>query len=124
MTDALDFVRVAVAAPIGNSDHSSLSAVISMAQAVSNWCVINKVFLEHKVNWDTVCGVIQVLPKLTFDLLTILLTFTTSICCCWWAVLFQPWASVCSTRKSLGLMINAGLILASSRRGDSSSVDL
>ena len=34
MTDVPDFVRVAVVAPIGNSDHSSLSAVISMAQAV------------------------------------------------------------------------------------------
>ena len=32
MTDVPDLVRVAVLAPIGNSDHSSLSAVISMAQ--------------------------------------------------------------------------------------------
>ena len=29
MTDVSDLVRVAVVAPIGNSDHSSLSAVIS-----------------------------------------------------------------------------------------------
>ena len=36
MTDVVDLVRVAVVAPIGNSDHSSLSAVISMAQAVPN----------------------------------------------------------------------------------------
>ena len=35
MTDVPDFVRVAVVALIGNSDHSSLSAVISMAQASS-----------------------------------------------------------------------------------------
>ena len=34
MTDVPDIVWVAVEAPIGNSDHSSLSAVISMAQAV------------------------------------------------------------------------------------------
>ena len=34
MTDVPDLVRVAVVAPIGNSDHSSLSAVISMDQAV------------------------------------------------------------------------------------------
>ena len=33
MTDVPDLVRVAVVAPIGNSDHSYLSAVISMAQA-------------------------------------------------------------------------------------------
>ena len=32
MTDVPDQVRIAVVAPIGNSDHSSLSAVISMAQ--------------------------------------------------------------------------------------------
>ena len=50
MTDVPDLVRVAVVAPIGNSDHSSLSAVISMAQAVPNLCVSRKVFLKHQVN--------------------------------------------------------------------------
>ena len=34
MPDVPDFIRVAVVAPIGNSDHSSLMAVISTAQAV------------------------------------------------------------------------------------------
>ena len=34
MTDDPDLLRVAVVVPIGNSDHSSPSAVISMAQAV------------------------------------------------------------------------------------------
>ena len=34
MTSVPDLVRVAVVAPLGNSDHSSLSAVISMAQEV------------------------------------------------------------------------------------------
>ena len=37
MTDVPDLIRVAVVAPIGNSDHSSLSAVISTAQAVPNF---------------------------------------------------------------------------------------
>ena len=50
MTDVPDLVQVAVAAPIGNSDHSSLSAVILMAQAVPNVCVSRKVFLKHQVN--------------------------------------------------------------------------
>ena len=50
MTDVPDLVRVAVVAPIGNSDHSSLLAVISMAQAVSNLCVSLEVFLKHQVN--------------------------------------------------------------------------
>ena len=36
MTDLPDLVWVAVVAPRGNSDHSSLSAVISIAQAVPN----------------------------------------------------------------------------------------
>ena len=57
MTDVPDLVRVAVVAPIGNSDHFSLSAVISMAQTVSR-----KVFLKHQVNCNTVCGAIRELP--------------------------------------------------------------
>ena len=56
MTDVPDLVRVVVVAPIGNSNHSSLLAVISMAQAVPNLCVSRKVFLKHQVNWNTVCG--------------------------------------------------------------------
>ena len=45
------------------SDHSSLSAVISMAQAVPNLCVSRKVFLiKLQVNWNMVCGAIQDLP--------------------------------------------------------------
>ena len=47
MTDIPDLVRVAIVTPIGNSDHSSLSAVISMAQAVQYVCVSRKVFLKH-----------------------------------------------------------------------------
>ena len=56
MTDVPDFVWVAIVAPIGNSDHSSLLAVISMAQAVPNLCVSRKVFLKHQLNWNTVCS--------------------------------------------------------------------
>ena len=59
MTDVPDLVRVVVVAPIGNSDHSSLSVVISMAQAVPNLCVSRKVFLKHQVTWNTVCGALQ-----------------------------------------------------------------
>ena len=46
MTDVPDQVLVAVVAPIGNTDHYSLPAVISIALAVSNLCV----FLTHQVN--------------------------------------------------------------------------
>ena len=62
MTDVSDLVQVAVVAPIGNSDHSSLLAFISMAQAVPNLCVSRKVFLKHQINWNTVCGAIRDLP--------------------------------------------------------------
>ena len=62
MTDVPGLIRVAVVEPIGNSDHSSLSAVISMAQAVPNLCVSRKVFLKHQVNWNTVCGAMRDLP--------------------------------------------------------------
>ena len=62
MTDVPDLVLVAVVQPIGNSDHSSLSAVISMALAVPNLCVSRKVFLKHQVNWNAVCGAIRDLP--------------------------------------------------------------
>ena len=50
MTDISDLVRVAVVTQIGSSGHSSLSAVISMAQAVPNFGVSRKVFLKHQVN--------------------------------------------------------------------------
>ena len=62
MTDVPDIVWVAVVLPIGNF-HSSLSAVISMAQAIPNWCVSRKVFFKHQANWNTVCGAIQDLPR-------------------------------------------------------------
>ena len=62
MTDVPDLIRVAVVGPIGNLDHSSLSAVISTVQTVPNLCVSKKVFLKHQVNWNTVCGAMRDLP--------------------------------------------------------------
>ena len=50
MTDVPDLLWVSVVAPICNSDHPSLSAVISMTQAVPNLSVSRKVFLKHQVN--------------------------------------------------------------------------
>ena len=123
MTDVPDLVwvavmatRVAVMAPIGISDHYSLSAVISMAQAITNLCVSRKVFLKHQVNWNTVCEAIRDLTRIVFRLQTILLRFGMSICPCWLDVMYQPRSSVCTTMISHGLMINAGMLLASSRR--------
>ena len=87
MTDVPDLVRVAVVAPIGNSDHTYLSAVISMAQAVPNLCVSKKVFSKHQVNWNIDCGEIRDLPFITFGSLIILLRFWTNICPCWFDVM-------------------------------------
>ena len=75
MTDVPDLVWVAVVAPIGNSDHSSLSAVISLAQAVPNLFVSRKVFLKHQVNWNTVGGAIRNCLGVIFGFLAILLRF-------------------------------------------------
>ena len=62
MTDVPDLVWVAVVAPLGGSDHSSLSIAISMAQAIPNLCVSRRVLLKHRVNWTAVCVAIDVLP--------------------------------------------------------------
>ena len=72
ITDVPDLVGVAVVAPVGNSNHSSLLAVISMAQAVPNLCVSRKVFLKHqpqseaRVGWNIspVCiGALSIVKK-------------------------------------------------------------
>ena len=116
MTDVPDLVQVAVVAPISNSDHSSLSAVISMAQAVINLCVIRKVFLKHQVDWNTVCGAIQDLHWCNIwladnpvEVLNEHLSLLVIRC-------VPTKSSVCVTRICVGLMINASILLASSRR--------
>ena len=62
LTDVPDLVRVAVVAPLGSSDHSSLSIAISMAQAIPNLCFSRRGLLKHRVNWSVVCDAIGVLP--------------------------------------------------------------
>ena len=61
MTDVPDLVLVAVVAPLGRLDHSSLSIAISMVQAIPNLCVSRRVLLKHPVNWTAVCYAIGVL---------------------------------------------------------------
>ena len=56
-------------------DHSSLLAVISMAQDAPNLCVIRKVSLKHQgfgIRFVVQC---RICPGVTFGLLTILLRF-------------------------------------------------
>ena len=61
MTDVPDLIRVAVVAPLGRSDYSSLVIAISMAQAIPNLCVSRRVLLKHRVNSTAVCDAIGVL---------------------------------------------------------------
>ena len=109
MTDVPDLIQVAVVALIVNSDHSSLSAVISTARAVPNLCVSRKVFVKHQVNWNTVSGAMRDLPWRNI-----------------WSSdnpvevlnehLYQPRSSMYVTRISLGSMIYANVLSTSSRR--------
>ena len=75
-----------------------------------------------KFSWNIksirILSVVQygICPGLIYGLLTILLIFWTNICPCWIHVMYQQRPSVRVTRKSNGLMINAGMLLASSRR--------
>ena len=56
----------------------------------------------------------RICPGVTFGLLKIL--SWTNICPCWLEVTYQPRSSVCGTRIRLGLVSNADMLLASSRR--------
>ena len=76
MIDVPDLVRVAVVAPIVNSDHSSLSTVISMAQAVTNLIVSMKVIMHIKLIAIQFAVKYRIIPGETFGLLTILLRFS------------------------------------------------
>ena len=116
MTNVPDLVRVPVRASIGNSDHSSLSAVISMAQTVQNLCLSHKVFLKHQVAWTTVCGSLRDLPWHNIWLSDNPVEVLMNNCPCWLHVMYQSRSSMCVTRLSLRLIINAGILLVLSRR--------
>ena len=84
MTDVPDLAQVAA---ICNTHHSSLSSVISMAQAVPNLRVSRKVFLKCQVNWNTVCGAIRDLPWLADNAVEGL---KEHLCTCWLDGIYQP----------------------------------
>ena len=115
MTDVPDLLRVAVVASIGNSYHSSLSAVISMAQAVTNLGVSRNFFLKHQVNWNTVYGAIRELPWRNIWLSDNPVEVLNEHLSLLVGRYVKPMSSLCETRISLGLMINTGMLLASSR---------
>ena len=113
ITDVPDVAWVVVVAQIGNSDHSYLSVVISMAQEVQTYVWVRNSWSIKSI----VCGAIRIYPGVTFVLLTILLRFWMNICPGWLDVIYQPRPSVCVARKTLvWWSCKAGMLLASSRR--------
>jgi hypothetical protein len=62
MTDVPDLVQVSVLAPVGRSDHSTLSVRVSSASSVPNLCESRSVFMKRQVNWDTVGDAVRELP--------------------------------------------------------------
>ena len=61
-------------------------------------------------NWNTVCGTIQDLHWRNILLDDNPVEVWMNICPCWLDVMFQQRSSMCVTRISLGLMINAGML--------------
>ena len=74
----------------GNSDHSILSAVISVAQAVPDLCVNRKVFLKQQENWNTVCGAKQDLPSRNIWSADNHVEDLNEHCPCWLDIMYQP----------------------------------
>ena len=62
LTDIPDLVSVAVVAPIGSSDHSSLSIKISTDHKVPYLCSRRVVLLKNRVNWDVIGGAVRSFP--------------------------------------------------------------
>ena len=87
-----------------------------MAQAVPNLCVSRKVFLKHQVNWNTACGVIRELPWPNiwlFDNPVEVLSEQLSLL----VLRYVPTKVIRVHNKDKPwLMMNAGMLLASSRR--------
>ena len=76
-----------------NSDHSSLLAVISIALAVTNVCVVGKFFLNIKSIGIQFVVLYRICRGVTFCLLIILLRFRTNICWCCLDIMYQLMSS-------------------------------
>ena len=73
MTNVPHLVWVYVVAPICNSDHSSLSAVISMARLFQTCVLVGKFSLNIKLIGIRFLVQSRIYPGVTFGLMTILL---------------------------------------------------
>jgi len=61
-TDVPELVSVSVVAPIGGSDHSTLSISLDTAQRVPEFTVRREVYLKSRANWDAIAGAMSSLP--------------------------------------------------------------
>ena len=62
LTNVPDLCRVTTNAPIGNSDHSSISTTILTHQHVPNFCVSKTVYQKSRISWDTIRDAFSNLP--------------------------------------------------------------
>ena len=74
LSDVPDLLLVAVVSSLGNSNHSSRSAVIMLTQADPNLCVSRKKFLKRQVNWNKVYVAEWIFIGNTSGFLTILMS--------------------------------------------------
>ena len=112
MTDVLYLVWVAVVAPIGNSDHSFLLAVVRWLRLFQTCVLVGNFSWNIKSIGTQSVLQYRICPGVTTnDLLTILLRFCTNIWPCWLDLML-----LVHNKDNLHLMINAGILLASSRR--------
>lgn len=56
LSDAPDVVIVEVKAPLGSSDHSSISIQLNLRQSVPLYTVTKDVYLKTRVSWNSVGG--------------------------------------------------------------------
>ncbi|KAK3894304.1 hypothetical protein Pcinc_001927 [Petrolisthes cinctipes] len=55
LTDVPGVVETIVLAPVGTSDHNSISCKINLEFTVPDITITRKVYLKSRVNWDNVC---------------------------------------------------------------------
>ena len=61
-TDVPELVKVSVVAPIGSSDHSTLSVSLDIRQRVPEFTIRREVLLKSRADWDAIASDISSLP--------------------------------------------------------------
>ena len=61
-TDVPELVDGSVVAPIGSSDHSTLSITLDICQRIPEFSICREVFIKSRANWDAISDSISSLP--------------------------------------------------------------